>query len=310
MVMKKLIFIFATALTLLLCNSGVKSQTQDLEERTRKKMLETADWFYDCFEDFDRECFLTGTLDDCNGHYQTFTANKSIDDMDGKVKWLFRKDLKFVPDTVRCQRITAYGQWQGDILALFVTALFKNDYPDLRALRVCSIYPFVRHYGSEVKTADGNRDPVCNNTTDFDIELFSPSLAKTIAGYYHFDYDNVSAVSSGGDIGYAGVINMEKIAADAQKMSFLAGVFIRYGCIKNPDGIRYTIQIRNSLSTAKECVDILKEFGCGNIKVIPAGHTTEHIAGHVVFDASDKIRDLIFMVHNLHDKTLNVLVAY
>ncbi|MDR1340739.1 MAG: hypothetical protein LBK58_11905 [Prevotellaceae bacterium] len=310
--MKKLIFV--TAL-ILLCNTGVKSQqipqqlwdSEDLEKWTRKEMANTVDWLYDNFKDFDRECFLTGTLDDSYGHYQTFTANKSGDDINDKVKWLFRKDLKFVPDTVRRQRITTYGR-RSD-LVLFVTALFKNDYPDLRALRVCPVSPLVRYYGSEVKTALDPKDPVFNYTTGFEIELLSSSLAKTVAGYYNFDYDKVSDVSSGGDIGYPGVIKKEKIATEAQKMSFLAGVFMRYECIAHPDdSIRHTILIRNSLSTAKECVDILKEFTCNNIRIIPTGYTTKHSAGHVVFDASDKVRDLISLVHDLYKKTGNVIV--
>jgi hypothetical protein len=165
--MKKLIFIFAIALTLL-CNTSVKSQIGDVEEWTQKKMVNTVDWLYDHIVDFDRECFLIGTLDDNNGHYQTFTANKSIDDINDKVKWIFRKDLKFIPDTMRCQRITTYES-RNDALALFVTTLFKNDYADLRALRVCSLYPLVRHYGSEVKSTTDPIDPVCNSRMDYDI---------------------------------------------------------------------------------------------------------------------------------------------
>jgi hypothetical protein len=268
-------------------------------------MVKTAKWFCDRFEDFggfDRECFLTGTLDDSNGHYQTFTANKSIDDIDDKVKWLFRKDLKFVPDTMRRQRITTYGSY--DLLALFVIALYKNDYPDLRALRVCSIYPFIRHYGDEVKTTDGNRDPVCSYTTNFDIELLSLSLAKTVAGYYDFDYDNVLAISSGGDIGYRGVINKEKITTNAQKLSFLAGVILRYGQSRSPDG-SYSIPIP-LFSTAKECVDILEEFGCDNIREVRTKYKEEFI----VFNASSKIADLVMVVDLLFNKISGMLIAY
>jgi hypothetical protein len=301
---KKLIFIFAIAL-MLLCNTSVKSQIQNLEEWTQKEMVKTAEWFCDRFKDFgdfDRECFLTGTLDDNNGHYQTFTANKSVDDIDDKVKWLFRQDLKFVPDTMRRHRITTYGH--NDLLALFVTTLYKKDYPDLQVRRVCSIYPFMRHYGDEIKTTDGNRDPVCNYATDYNVELFSLSLAKTIADYHNFDYDNVSAISSGGDIGYKGVINKEKITTNAQKMSFLAGVFLRYGQSKSPDGV-YSIQIP-LFSTAKECVDILKESGCDNVKEIRTKYKEEFI----VFNASSKIIDLIMVIDNLFNKISGMLIAY
>jgi hypothetical protein len=249
-------------------------------------------------------------LDDNNGHHQTFTANKSSDEINDKVKWLFEKDLRFVPDTMRRRRITAY-EWRSEPLALFVTELFKDDYPDLRALHVCSVYPFVRHYGCELKTVGNDIDPVCTQKYDHYIELFSLSLAKTVAGYYNFDYDNVAAVSSGGDVGYRGAINREKIATEAQKMSFLAGVFIRHQCFyshsylnPNPDPIesrRYSIPIPNSLSTLSECVDILKEFGCDIVNEIPGKP--------VVFDASDKVRDFLTLVHELSGKMF-IVIAY
>jgi hypothetical protein len=304
--LKKILLLMKSILTtalILLCNISVKSQSQNLTELTQKVMTNTVDWLYGRFENFDRECFLAGTLDDNNGHYQIFTANKSIDDIDGKVKWLFGKELKFVPDTMRRQRITTYGDERNVPLALFIVSLFKNDYPDLRALRVCSVCPFVRRYGSVVKTADGNRDPVCNSTANFEIELFSPSLANTVAGYYNFDYNNIATVSSGGDIGYRGIINSAKIATYAQKMSFLAGVFLRYeGFFKNDDG-RYSVRIPNSHGTAKECVDILKEFGCTNLEEIPAEHK-------IVFSASGKIAETVFLVYDLYVKVLCVEIAY
>jgi hypothetical protein len=297
--MKKLVFIFAVALALL-CNISVKSQSEDLVKRTQEEMVKTVDWLYERFKDFDMECFLVGTLGDKNGYYQTFTANKSRDEINDKVKWMFEKDLEFIPDAMRCQRITTY-EWRHDILALFVIALFKNDYADLRALRVYSVYPFIRHYNNEIKTADGNRDSEKN----YDVELFSPSLAKTIAGYYNFDYDNVSTVSSGGDIGYRGVINSAKIATEAQKMSFLAGVFIRYHCFypyDPDDSSKYSITIPDSFSTLKECIDILKEFDCDIVKEFPAKG--------VVYNASDKIRDLAVLVQDLNSKITSVCVAH
>ncbi|MDR2027556.1 MAG: hypothetical protein LBQ01_08370 [Prevotellaceae bacterium] len=292
-------FLFVAVLAfMLLCNIEVKSQTcqveviYDMEEWTQKNLCKAVDWLYENFRDFDRECFLIGALGDGNGHYQTFTANKSSDEINGKVKWLFRKDLKFIPDTMSIQRVATVGDRRDEDLALFITALFKSDYPDLRALRVCSVYPFVRYYGGEMKTT-GNRDPVCGHTTNYDVELFSLPLAKTVAGYYNFDYDSVVAVSSGGDIGYRGVIKEEKIATEAQKMSFLAGVLLRwhYGGwfpVIFEGSNRVVIDKRHlPSSTIKTCTDILKEFGCENF---------EDKVECFVFDVSDKIRNFISLV--------------
>jgi hypothetical protein len=308
MEMKK--YIFVLTLLMLLYNTGVKSQIcrantiYDIEEWTQKQTSEAVVWLYDNFKDFDRECFLIGASGDGNGHYQTFTANKSSDEINGKVKWLFRKDLKFIPDTMSIQRVATVGGVSDGDLALFVIALFKNDYPDLRAFRVLSIYPFVRYYGGEMKTTV-NADPVYNNTTDYDIELFSPSLAKTVAGYYNFDYDNILAVSSGGDIGYRGVINSEKIATDAQKMSFLAGVLLRwhYGGwfpVIFEGSNRVVIDKRRlPPNTVKTCIDILKEFGCENF---------EDKVECLVFDVSDKIRNFISLI--LYELYLKMGVSF
>jgi hypothetical protein len=287
---------------MLLCNISVKSQIRDLEKWTQKKMEDIAYWLYDRFDDFDRECFLAGTLDYSNGHYQTFTANKSIDDINSKVKWMFEKDLTFIPDTLRCQRITTYGE--KNVLALFVVSLFKKDYPDLQAIRVCSVGPFARYYCSEVKSTADHSDTVCTCKPGFDIELLSSALAKTIAGYYIFDYDSISTVSSGGDIGYSGIINKDKITTDAQKLSFLAGFLMRYGW-ENTDNSKFSINIPNSLSTTQICIDILKEFGCDNII------ETKNTRGHFVnLDISDKIRVFISLIQDLFNKTAGVIIAF
>jgi hypothetical protein len=299
--MTKFIFILAAVL-MLLCNINVQSQSDGLIELSQKAMADAADWLYDNFEDFDRECFLTGTMDDDMGHYQTFTANQSIDEVSDKVKGMFEKDYKFIPDTMICRRITAYRDGAYNIfLALFVATLFNNDYPDLRVLRVCSPCPPMRHYGSEIRSASIiPRDSVCRE--DYTFELFSSSLAKTIAGYYKFDYDQASIVSSGGDIGYRGIINRERISTDAQKMSFLAGVLFRYGFSKDADG-NYSVIIPNSLSTARACADILKEFGCTKVKKNPRKHK-------IVFKASDKIENRTYLLRNLFNKLHAGIVAF
>jgi DNA-binding transcriptional regulator WhiA len=103
-------------------------------------------------------------------------------------------------------------------------------------------------------------------------------------------------------MGYRGIINREKIAADAQKLSFLAGVFFRYGgFFKNTDG-NYSVIIPNSLSTAKEYMDILNEFGC-KVKKIPEEHK-------IIFSVSDKIANLTHLLYGLFIKTSAGIIAF
>jgi hypothetical protein len=125
------------------------------------------------------------------------------------------------------------------------------------------------------------------------------SLAKTVAGYYDFDYGKTSfrVISSGGDIGYRGVINTKKIQTEAQKVSFLMGVFMRYYHLEQRYGHfdhrpeqeipYYSISMPNSLSTAKVCADILREFGCKQVDYIDK--ITWWQTGHqIVYTPSDK----------------------
>jgi DNA-binding transcriptional regulator WhiA len=103
-------------------------------------------------------------------------------------------------------------------------------------------------------------------------------------------------------MGYRGIINREKIAADAQKLSFLAGVFFRYGGFFNYTDGNFSVIIPNSLSTAKEYMDILNEFGC-KVKKIPEEHK-------IVFRASDKMENLMYLLHGLFVKTLAGTVVF
>jgi hypothetical protein len=217
-----------------------KSITQnDLVARSQNSAANAAGLLYGEIKDFDRECFLVGTMD-----------------------WDTRNS-ESLSDTMAYQRVTSYGEGGWHIgLALIVASLFKKDYPDFRALRVCTrCCPPQRYYGSEILSqydpADPNlpiRDPDARiKIPVFEIELYSSSLEKITAGYYH-----------------NGVINREKIATRAQKLSFLAGVFIRYGCseIKNDNGSsRFSID--NSPSTVAVCSEILKELDCEHVDILP-----------------------------------------
>jgi hypothetical protein len=300
----------------LFSNMSVISQKpltyNDLITLSQSSAADAANVLYEGVKDFDKECFLIGTLDDDMGHYQTFTANKSIDDVDDDTKWMFENGFQFIPDTMACQRITTYGTyaWQTD-LALIVVSLFKNDYPDFRALRVCAhCYPLKKHYGSEIKSHYDPEDSICKRTNvpvpPFEIELYSSSLAKVTAGYYNFDYEKrlLPVISSGGDIGYRGLINKEKISTQAQKQSFLTGFFMRYGCSQN-NGY-YNISVSNSLSAVTVCTAILKEIGCKHVDYIdktPDGHK-------IIFTPSPEITKLMLLIEKVNEKIISKQLAF
>jgi hypothetical protein len=301
----------------LLSNISVISQKpltyDDLVALSQSSVANAVNLLCDGIKDFDRECFLTGSMDDNMGHYQTFTANKSIDDVDDDMKWMFENVFQFIPDTMACQRITTYGTytWQTD-LALIVVSLFKKDYPDFRALRVCThCCPLKKYYGSEIKSHYDPKDSICKRTDAltpaFAIELYSSSLAKVTAGYYDFDYEKqlLPVISSGGEIGYRGFINKEKISTQAQKLSFLTGFFMRYGCSKTGNA-GYSISVSNSLSAATVCMAILKETGCGHVDYIdevPDGHK-------IIFTPSPAIADLMFLIQRINGEITDKLLAF
>jgi hypothetical protein len=261
---------------------------------------------YEGIKDFDRECFLIGTFDDDMEHYQTFTANKSVNDINDSVKCMFKNRLEFIPDTMAYQRITTYKRdMDNENLALLAVALFKKDYPDMRALRVCeaSCCPERKHYGSEIRSFYDPEDSVCRwNPNDklsgpaCEIVLYSSALTKVTAGFFNFG-TLPHVISSGGDIGYRGFIKKEKLSTKERKISFLTGVLMRYGHIDNDDYPgTYSILIRNSNSTAALCCDILKEMGCEHVEYVdmpPFGR-------QIIFTPSIEVWKLKETVYNVN----------
>jgi hypothetical protein len=248
------------------------------------------------FEGFDKECFLIGTLDDNMGHYQTFTANKSVHEIDEDIKGRFLGTTKFIADTMACKRITTYNtisEFSPNPLSLLVKELFKKEHPDLRLLFVHqSCCPVIRYYGSEIMSEYDKNDSLYGK--ECTVDLFSLSLAKVVAGYYFFDCDNhlPAVISSGGDIGYKGFINKDRFVTEAQKLSFILGFFLRYEHDVNfydRDNSCF-VRIRNSVSSARFCMEILNYFNCRNVKYIDGSGTP--VGQYITFIPSAPIKKL------------------
>jgi hypothetical protein len=281
---KKRLFLLSVALSFSCVISAKMTDTlyshEDYVALSQKWVSDAVNYLYANVKDFDREWFFIGAFDDDMEHYQTFTANKSINDVNDSIKRMFNNDLEFTPDTMAYQRITTYNSHVD--LALLIVALFKEDYPDMRALRVCNICcPARKHYGSEIKSHYDPEDSVCNLTNSaikskrpYEITIYSASLAKRIADFFIFENTLPYVVSSGGDTGYRGVIKRNKLSTKEQKMSFLLGILMRYGYIDNEGSDTYSIVIHNSNSMATLCCDILKEIRCKHVAyvdVLPLG---------------------------------------
>jgi hypothetical protein len=208
--------------------------------------------------DFDKECFLIGTLDDYMGHQQSFTVKLDIDS--GFIEYYTDKE-KITPDSSCYQRVDFYFQQEEKIASLIVS-LFRNEYPDL----------ILKNSGAQEGRA---------------IYIYSASLSKVVDGY--FDYKPTGRTIHLDTI-YSGHLMKDKIITHKQKTSFLLGAFLRYGIAT--DSKEYVLSIPNSRGKAELCEEILKEFGCKNVvytilkDYIPVGHK-------VSFEPSEEVGKII-----------------
>jgi hypothetical protein len=102
--------------------------------------------------------------------------------------------------------------------------------------------------------------------------ISSTFLANRFNTFYNYGKSGSSTLD-GRDI-LVGTLKDNILQHEQEKMAFLAGAFLRFGSMSDT---AYCIIIANSMSKAKLCNDLLKEFGCKpyyNIRVnyIPVGH--------------------------------------
>jgi len=169
---------------------------------------------------------------------------------------------------------------QGDLKhALFIDSLFNLDYSDIT---------------------------IVNNGAPQGIKIYSPSLSLKIDDFY--DYRPERHWTLQGDTIHSGHLKKEMFETEKQKLSFLLGVYLRYGFGK--DRTNTVIQslkrdnllegnkeyenvfsMSNAPSKAKVCVELLKELDCNAEYVMR--QTTIPVGHFVIFIPSNKIREVI-----------------
>lgn len=116
-------------------------------------------------------------------------------------------------------------------------SLLKKEYPDLQ---MDSINRFLKskRLGAEI-----------NSKFDFKYN-----------GFFCSKEENEEGIPL--DSAYSGSIRLESFKTKKEKISYLTGVYVRYG---KSNKEKYTIRIANSVSTFPVCVELLKQLGCKNV---------------------------------------------
>lgn len=97
-------------------------------------------------------------------------------------------------------------------------------------------------------------------TYNISTKMYSKKLAEKINSNYTFDKFNLS---NNNDTIFYGILKPKILETELQKISFIIGVYSRFGEQKNG---KYCIRLFNSTSKFNKCEKILKELNCENIE--------------------------------------------
>lgn len=164
------------------------------------------------------------------------------------------------------QFVDVYSQNQ-KYIALLIDSLYSVDYKDLH---------------------------MTNNGAPKGIRMFSKSLSTKINEYYKYLPSGTYTMHH--DTIYTGYLRQEKISTNTEKLSFIAGAFLKDG--GKTDANEYFFTIANSTSKAKLCVNLLNELNCKDVKYvimknrIPVGHW-------ITFKPSEQVLNMINKVEFL-----------
>ena len=111
------------------------------------------------------------------------------------------------------------------------------------------------------------------------------SIYKLKGKEFRKSLDEFSKSTEPKDTVYTGTIKANLFKTDLQKISFITGVYTRFG---ESNENRYCIKLYNSLSKYENCILILEQLKCENIeKVIIDNIPTNQL---VYFNPSDELK--------------------
>ena len=131
------------------------------------------------------------------------------------------------------ENLDRYSKHEKD-LVFTLFSMFNASYPDLR---------------------------ISSSKDSLNFNLYSKVLTKEMDEFY--EYTPTSRSNQQRDTIYMGMLRKEMYQTDLQRLSFIAGVYARFGVANDS---AYCIKLFNSMSKAKVCEEILTDLKCSGVK--------------------------------------------
>lgn len=178
-------------------------------------------------------------------------------------------------------RVDEYYKYELD-LTLKIDSLFRSNYPD---------------FGITF-SKDTNR-----------IEIYSAQLSQKMNSYYSFK--PAGSMTMEGDSVYYGILSVDRFETDEQKLSFLTGVYVRFGVdtsfissdLKPANDSTFCIRIGNSVSKAKTCVALLTEMKCQvNYKILQNIPRIHQVYFTPTQELKNYLKEMMYLRRKLGDR--------
>jgi hypothetical protein len=191
----------------------------------------------------DKDYFLLGTLSDYLGRQKTYKDDDFID---------------------------SYYEGETSLIS-YIMKIYSGESPEFAVEKSQNPYSSVIDILKSKKIAE-KMNSFYNFKNDGGFRM-DPSVYKLKAKEFRKRLDDFDKSTEPKDTVYVGTIKATIFKTNLQKISFIIGIYSRYG---EPNETRYCIRMFNSTSKYNICVVILKQLKCKNIEtkikdnIIPA----------------------------------------